>query len=75
VIPSGLTETHPAGAGLAAAALAAGDPGALVGRRGGGRRRGARDPAVAAVAEQLARGAGAAAGCRETSKHNNMSCG
>lgn len=62
---SGLTEAQSAGAGLAAAALAARDPAALVRWRGGGRHRGARDPAVAAVAEQLPRRAGATAGCRE----------
>lgn len=62
---SGLTEAQSAGAGLAAAALAARDPAALVGWRGGGRHRGARDPAVAAVAEQLSWRAGATAGCRE----------
>lgn len=59
-----LTEAQSAGAGLTAAALAAGDPAALVSRRAGGRRRGSRDAAVAAVAQQFARGAGAAAGCR-----------
>lgn len=64
-VGAALTEAQPAGAGLAAAALAAGDPAALVRRRGGGRRRGSGDAAVAAVAEQLARGAGATAGCQE----------
>ena len=59
----GLTEAQSAGAGLAAAALTAGDPAALVCWRGGGRHSGSRDPAVAAVAKQLAWGAGAAAGC------------
>lgn len=61
----GLTEAQPTGAGLAAAALAARDPAALVGRRAGGRHRGSGDAAVAAVAQQLARRAGAAAGCGE----------
>lgn len=64
----GLTEAQSAGAGLAAAALAAGDPAALVCWRGGGRHRGSRDPAVTAVAEQLAWGAGAAAGCEKEDK-------
>lgn len=59
---SGLTEAHSAGAGLATAALAARDPAALVCWRGGGRCRGSWDAAVAAVAEQLPRGAGATAG-------------
>lgn len=71
---TGLTEAQSAGAGLAAAALAARDPAALVCRRGGGRHRGSRDPAIAAVAEQLAWRAGATAGCRDredkrTQKH------
>lgn len=61
----GLTEAQSAGAGLAAAALAARDPAALVCWRGGGRHRGSGDPAVAAVGEQLARGTGATAGCWE----------
>lgn len=60
-----LTQTQPAGAGLAAAALAARDPAALVGRRARGRRCGSGDAAVAAVAQQLAWRAGAATGCGE----------
>lgn len=62
---TGLTEAQSAGAGLTAAALAARDPAALVRWRGGGRRRGSRDPAVATVAEQLAWGARTTAGCRQ----------
>ncbi len=61
---SGLTEAQSAGAGLTAAALTARDPAALVCWRGRGGRCGSRDAAVAAVAEQLAWGAGATAGCR-----------
>ena len=61
----GLTEAQSAGAGLTAAALAARDPAALVCWRGGGRRCGSRDAAVAAVAKQLAWGAGATTSCRE----------
>ncbi len=69
----GLTEAQSAWAGLAAAALAARDPAALVCWRGGGRHRGSRDPAVAAVAEQLAWRAGATAGWTEkTNEHKNM---
>lgn len=60
-----LTEAQAAGTCLSAAALAARDPAALVGRSRGGRRRGPGDPAVAAVAEQLAWGAGATASCWE----------
>lgn len=62
-----LTEAQAGGAGVPAAALAAGDAAALDSRRGGGRHRDPRDPPVAAVAQQLPRGAGATAGCgRET---------
>lgn len=67
---SGLTEAQSAGAGLAAAALAARDPAALVRWRGGGRHRGSRDPTVAAVAQQFAWRAGATAGCRERREAN-----
>lgn len=69
-----LTEAQSAGAGLAAAALAARDPAALVGRRGGGRHCGSRDPAVAAVAEQLAWGAGATASCQEREEKQTQTC-
>ena len=61
----GLTQTQSAGTRLSAAALATRDPGALVSRRGGGGHCGSRDPAIAAVAEQLAWGAGATASCWE----------
>ena len=61
----GLTKTHSAGTRLSAAALTARDPAALVSWCGRGRRSGSRDPAIAAVAKQLAWGAGATAGCYE----------
>lgn len=63
-VPPTLIESHPAGAGLAAAALAAGDLAALVDWRTGGRGRGSGDPAVAAP-QYLAWRAGATASCRE----------
>lgn len=47
----GLTKAQSVGAGLPAAALAPWDPGALVCRRGGGRDRGAGDPAVRVTQE------------------------
>lgn len=61
------TQARPAGAGLAAAALAAGDSAAsLCG--GAGRRCGPGEAAVA-LAQQLPWGTGATAGCGEQTTH------
>lgn len=60
-----LTQTQPTGAGLATAALAAGNPAALVGCSRRGRRWDSRDSTTGAVSEEFPGGAGATSSCRD----------